>query len=160
MLGLEDLKNRLIKIVSSTVSLFIRDRAVETPRFTYVASLEEKSDGPDPDGLELGEVYRDEKFGKEYLVAEYYFEPKDAPPHGSVFSIKEIVSRPSEQTTFDKAAFQKAVPLKTADIDVQEDMIAFFKAYYEKDGAEFYDRRERSTTMKGAALPPKSATPV
>jgi hypothetical protein len=161
MLGLEDLKNRLMQFVSSTVNLFIRDRAVETPRFTYLSSLERKTGGPDPDELGLGDVYRDETSGKEYLVDDFYFNPKsEEPPRYYVQSIDEIVSRPAGETRFAEEVFKTVVQLKTADIDVQEDLITFLKSDYEKSGVEFHDRRERSTTMKGAAMPPKTATPV
>ena len=159
MLGLEDLKNRLMKIVSSTVSLFVRDQAVETPRFRYVASLSKKPDGPDPDGLDLGDVFRDEKSGKEYLVEDFYFKPRSGAPRHSILSIEEITSRPSEVIFDGDAAFKKAVARKLADIDVQDDMIAFFKSESEKNGVEFFDRRKRQTQTKGAALPPNSATP-
>lgn len=161
MLNLEVLKNRLMQIISSAVNLFVRDRAVETLRFTYIASLSKKPDGPDSDNLGLGDVYRDETSGKEYLVDDFYFDPKsEEPPRYYVQSIKEIVSRPAGETRFVDAVFEKVVTLKAADIDVQEDLIALLKRDYEKDGVEFRDRRERSTTMRGAAKPPKTATPV
>ena len=159
MLGLEDLKHRLMKIVSSAVSLFVRGRAVETPRFTYVASLSKKPDGPDSDGLELGDVFRDKKSGKEYLVEDFYFKPRSGTPRHSILSIEEITSRPSEEIFLDDAAFKKTVVRKPADIDVQDDMIAFFKSESERNGVEFFDRRKRKNQTKGAALPPNSATP-
>lgn len=161
MIDLGDLKNRLFRMISSTVAFFIRDRAVETPRFTYVASFTRKPDGPDPDDVGLGDVYRDETTGKEYLIEDFYFNPKNEErPRYYVQSVDEIISRPAGETYFDEAVFKNAVRLKAADIDIQEELIAFLKRTYEKDGVEFRDRRERPTTMKGAALPPKSATPV
>lgn len=157
MLGLEDLKNRLMKIVSSTVSLFIRGRAVETPRFTYVTLFRKRTGGPDPD--DFGTIYRDEKYGKEYLVKDFYFKPRDKAPEYSILSIEEIISRPDGETRLDEETFKKTVVLKAADIDVQDDMVAFFKSDSEKNGIEFFDRRKPPNPTKGAALPPNSATP-
>jgi len=157
MLGLEDLKNRLMKVVLSTVSLFVRGRAVETPRFTYVTLFSRRTGGPDPD--DFGTIYRDEKYGKEYLVDDFYFKPRSGSPRYSILSIEEITSRPSGETHLDDATFKKTVVLKAADIDVQDDMIAFFKSDSEKNGVEFFDRRKPPNSTKGAALPPNSATP-
>jgi hypothetical protein len=157
MLGFEDLKNRLMKIVLSTVSLFVRGRAVETPRFTYVTLFSRRTGGPDPD--DFGTIYRDEKYGKEYLVKDFYFKPRNESPRYSILSIEEIASRPSGETHLDDATFKKVVALKAADIDVQDDMIAFFKSDSEKNGTEFFDRRKPQNPTKGAALPPNSATP-
>jgi hypothetical protein len=89
MLGLEDLKNRLMKIVSSTVSLFVRGRAVETPRFTYVTTLSRKTGGPDPD--DFGKIYRDEQFGKEYIVQDLYVKSKSEPPFYAVYTITKLL---------------------------------------------------------------------
>lgn len=157
MLGLEDLKNRLMMIVSSTVSLFIRGRAVETPRFTYVTLFSRRTGGPDPD--DFGTIYRDEKYGKEYLVKDFHFKPRSGFSEYSLLSIEEIVSRPDGKTHLDDATFKKTVMLKAADIDVQDDMAASFKSDCEKDGIEFFDRRKPPNSIKGAALPPNSATP-
>lgn len=151
MLGLEDLKNRLIKIVSSTVSLFIRDRAVATPRFTYVTTLSKKTGGPDPENF--GKIYRDEQSGKEYIVQDLYVKPRNEPPRYSVYTINEVTVRPAEETYLDEETFKQAVNLKPADIDVQEDMITFFKRDCEKDGETFEDRRSRPYPIRGAALP-------
>lgn len=151
MLGLEDLKNRLMKIISSTVSLFGRGRAVETPRFTYVTTLSRKTGGPDPENF--GKIYRDELSAKEYVVQDLYVKPRNEPPHYSVYTINEIIIRPAEETYFDTEEFKRVVQLKPADIDVQEDMISFFKKKNEGMGRVFEDRRSRPYPIRGAALP-------
>ncbi|MDD3029265.1 MAG: hypothetical protein PHS57_03155 [Alphaproteobacteria bacterium] len=151
MLNLKDLKNRLMKIVSSTVSLFIRGRAVETPRFTYVTTLSRKTGGPDPD--DFGKIYRDEQFGKEYIVQDLYVKSRSEPPFYAVYTINEVITRPAEETYLDKEEFKRVVHLKPADIDVQEDMISFFKKDCEKEGETFEDRRSRPYPIRGAALP-------
>ena len=151
MLDLEGLKNRLVKIISQTVNLFIRDRAVETPRFTYATTLSKKTGGPDPE--DFGKLYRDEQFGKEYIVQDLYVKSKNEPSFYAVYTINEIVARPADETEFDEKLFKKVVQLKPADIDVQEDMITFFREKSEALGRVFEDRRSRPYPIRGAALP-------
>ena len=151
MLNLRILKDRLMKLISSTVAFFVRDRAVETPRFTYITTLSRKTGGPDP--ASFGKLYCDEMSSKEYIIQDLYVKSKTEPSFYAVYTINEVVTRPADETDFDEKIFKQVVRLKPADIDVQEDMIAFFKSDCEKDNEIFEDRRSRPYPIRGAALP-------
>lgn len=142
MVNLEILKNRLMQFLSSTVSLFIRDRAVATPRFTYVTRLDKKDSGPDPESF--GVVYRDEQTKTGYLIDQVTVTAKGVRKK-AVFSIKEIISRPEGLNRFDEAAFANEVKTQIAPIDIQEEMISFFKIEALKSGGVFDDKRTRQT---------------
>lgn len=145
MLALVDIKDRLASIAVAVNRLF-RECIVAEPRFTYVRRLTKKS-GPEPE--DFGTIYRDERYGKEYLVDNLYVSGTTGPAFYAVYSIKEIVNRPANETHFDEETFKKVVSLDRADIDVQEDMIAFFAADCAKDGETFEDRRPSGTKDLG-----------
>jgi len=145
MLALVDIKDRLVSIATAVNNL-IRECIVAEPRFTYVRRLTKQS-GPEPEAF--GKIYCDQRSGKEYLVDDLYVSGATGPDFYAVFSIREIKSRPTDQTHFDEATFKKVVSLKRADIDVQEDMVAFFAEKSKKLGREFEDRRPSGTKDLG-----------
>ena len=145
MLALVDIKDRLASIAVAVNRLF-RECIVAEPRFTFVDFLTKRS-GSEPENF--GTIYRDERSGKEYLVNDLYVGERTGPAFYAVYSIQEIEARPTDSKRFDEETFKKVVSLKRADIDVQEDMIAFFKADCAKDGETFEDRRPSGTKDLG-----------
>lgn len=148
MLTFVDMKDRLASVVIAAVNRLFRDCAVTEPRFTFVDFLSKKS-GPDPESF--GTIYCDEQSRKEYLVNDLYVKGTKGPSFYAVYSIQEIESRPANEKHFDEQTFKKVVLLKRADIDVQENMIAFFAADCVKDGETFEDRRPLGTKDLGKA---------
>jgi len=117
-------------------------KVTENPRFTYVRSIQDKDSDP-REPLFLGTIYRDQKFGKEYFVVENTYE-KEGRDCSDIHSIKEVVSSEKLSSIMTAAELKKTIQLKPADVDVENDMVDFFKKEATEAGMVFRDLRERN----------------
>lgn len=117
-------------------------KVTEKPRFARALTIRDKDSDPREPSW-LGIIYRDQKFGKEYLVASSTYR-EEGKGHREVSSIKEIESSVGISNVMTAEEFKKAFELKPAAVDVENDMIAFFKKDTEEAGAAFHDLRDRN----------------
>ncbi len=126
---------------------------VTEPRFTRVRTIRDK-DGDMREPTWLGTVYHDQKLGKDhFVVGEVYSEA--GVTYREISSVSEIVSSKDLSHVMTAQELLAKLKLKTSDVDVENDIIYFFKKDTEAAGAVFHDLRKRNHGMgtpNGSAL--------
>lgn len=115
---------------------------VTEPRFINVRSIRDK-DGDMREPTWLGTIYHDQKLGKSlFVVGEVYKEAGIS--HREISSIVEIVSAQDLSHAMTQEELGSKLKTKAADVDVENDIIAFLKKDTEAAGAVFHDLRKRN----------------
>jgi len=115
---------------------------VTEPRFTNVRSIRDK-DGDMREPTWLGSIYHDQKLGKDLFVVDAIYR-EEGVGHREISSVSEIVSAKDLSHVMTAQELQSKLKLKAPDVDVENDIIAFFKKDTEAAGAVFHDLRERN----------------
>lgn len=110
------------------------------PRFAYALAIRDKNGDPrEPEWL--GTVYNDQQTDKKYLVVSKLYE-KDGEKHKDLISIKEVVSFASLSPKMTREELGK-IDLIPAAVDVENDMMDYFRGVCAESGRVFHDLRER-----------------
>jgi hypothetical protein len=110
--------------MASLIQTESNQETVKQPRFVFVVNLLKEPASPDCE--RFGRVMRDNTNGKEYFVKDCYA-GMDNIRHYTIICVKEIVGRPTDITQFNEADFRGAVKLRDAPLNIQDEIMYFFK---------------------------------